>query len=137
MKIVHFDDIRKEIVNHIKDVKLIPFIGSGFTRVCNTKRGHVPSGADYKEYMIQKICSLENLSAKELASLRTEKFSSVSSIYHQKVPSDIRREYLLRNFSKVELPDYKCQLLEIPWPYIYTLNIDDGIEHKQQSSPNQ
>ena len=39
-----------------------------------------------------------------------------------------QRKYLRDNFTKVELNEEKKKFLEIKWPYVYTLNIDDAIE---------
>lgn len=128
MEIVKFEEVRSEIVNNIRESKLIPFLGSGFTRGCRTKKGVVPSGSDYKEYMIQSIIKHAALAPAAQQELSAENFSSISSIYHQKVPYSAQRNYLLKNFSQVILEDHKCQFLELPWPYIYTLNSDDGIE---------
>ena len=44
------------------------------------------------------------------------------------VPISEQKEYLRLNFTKVKLEDNKKRLLEPFWPYVYTLNIDDGIE---------
>lgn len=132
MKIITFNEVRSEITNNIREKKLIPFLGSGFTRGCRTKKGMVPSGSDYKDHMIQSIIKYAAPSPSEQQALHAEKFSSISSIYHQKVPYSVQRNYLLKNFSQVVLEDHKCQFLELPWPYIYTLNSDDGIESNSE-----
>lgn len=134
MQIVKFETVREEIIDNIRGRKLIPFIGSGFTRECKTKSGIVPSGYDYKKYMISEIVKTEGLSPDEEESLNHENFSAISSIYHQQVPIDVQRQFLRKNFCQVTLEDDKCQFLELPWPYVYTLNIDDAIERSTSFS---
>ena len=56
MEFVTFDCARDSILNDIRRHSLIPIIGSGFSRGCRTKRGGtVPSGEDYKKYMLDQI----------------------------------------------------------------------------------
>ena len=49
-------------------------------------------------------------------------------MYHKVVPNEAQEQYLRNNFTRVAIEDKKKDLLSLPWPYIYTLNIDDGIE---------
>lgn len=107
---------------------LIPIIGSGFTRNCNSFRGKVPSGADYRRYMIDRIMGVHPSLATEKECLERESFSNISSMYHKVVPKENQERYLRDNFTRVSLEDKKKDFLSLPWPYIYTLNIDDGIE---------
>lgn len=108
---------------------LIPFIGSGFTRGCEANKGFVPSGEEYREYMIDEISKKILLEQTEIDSLKSDTFSNVSSIYQSVIPNLEQRTYLKSNFTNVKIEDYKRKMLEICWPYIYTLNIDDGIEN--------
>ena len=56
MEFVNFYEVRDKIFNDIKRHSLLPIIGSGFSHCCKTsKGGSVPSGTDYKEYMLEKI----------------------------------------------------------------------------------
>ncbi len=128
MKVVNFAEIRDELINNMRRKMLIPVIGSGFTRGCNAFRGNVPSGKDYKKYMVEKVTSCLSLQQADIDSLTSDSFSNVSDTYHQVVPISEQKEYLRLNFTKVKLEDNKKRLLEPFWPYVYTLNIDDGIE---------
>lgn len=128
MQIVSFQKVKEDIINSIRGQKLIPFIGSGFTRGCAAKTGTVPSGTDYKEYMIKAIVENNSLSLDEEKTLKAQNFSAISSIYHSEVPMEQQREYLLRNFSQVSIEENKRHFLNLAWPYVYTLNTDDGIE---------
>ena len=128
MKVVNFSQIRDELINNMRRKMLIPVIGSGFTRGCEAYKGNVPSGKDYGEYMIDQIAAQLSLEQPEIDLLKTESFSSISDTYHRAIPISSQKEYLKRNFTKVKLENDKKRFLELFWPYVYTLNIDDGIE---------
>ena len=128
MQIVNFDDVHEMIIESMRKKMLIPILGSGFTRKCNSFRGSVPSGTDYQHYMIDAIQSSGEFTSDELMPLYSAPFSKISSIYHTVIPVEKQREYLKANFTNVSLEPCKRKLLSIPWPYVYTLNIDDAIE---------
>lgn len=134
MQIVSFQKVKEDIIDSIRGQKLIPFIGSGFTRGCPAKTGIVPSGCDYKKYMIKAIVESNSLSIDDEKSLKAQNFSAISSIYHSEVPMEQQREYLLRNFSQVSIEENKRRFLNLVWPYVYTLNTDDGIERNSKYS---
>lgn len=128
MKIISFSEIRNELISNMQKGLLIPIIGSGFTRGCNSFKGKVPSGDDYRRYMIGKILEAQPSLSAEKERLEKESFSNISSMYHKVVPNDAQEEYLRNNFTRVSIEDKKKDFLSLPWSYIYTLNIDDGIE---------
>ena len=113
---------------------IIPVLGSGFTRNCRSKGGVVPSGDDYKKYMIEAIDKQKKLSVEEISVLSKESFSSVSDIYRKLVPVSDQQNYLRNHFKDVSIEDYKINFLSIDWQYIYTLNIDDAIERNSRYS---
>ena len=130
MNIVSFDMIRDTFIANMRRKMIIPVVGSGFTRGCTSFKGKVPSGGDYKQYMIEEICaSLKNITAE---ALEHESFANVSSIYRRAVSENKQKTYLRNNFTNVKLDDERSRFLSIPWPYIYTLNIDDGIENNSR-----
>lgn len=47
-----------EIISHFRGERLIPIIGSGFTRESVSKNGKVPSGHDMKNYMSNKLIGI-------------------------------------------------------------------------------
>lgn len=128
MKTVSFAEIKNELTSNMQREMLIPIIGSGFTRSCNSFRGKVPSGDDYHRYMIDRIVEARPSLAAEKDRLEKESFSNISSIYHKVVPKTAQEKYLQDNFTRVLIEDNKRDFLSLPWTYIYTLNIDDGIE---------
>jgi hypothetical protein len=129
MRIVNLNeqlqDFRDELIGHFRGRRLIPVIGSGFTRESISKNGKVPSGLDMKIFMSEKL--LEKFPNDE-EKLKTMKFSKVASLYEKHVNGSIKHRYLEDNFTYVKLDDIKSKFLSIGWPYLYTLNIDDAIE---------
>lgn len=134
MEIVRFEDVKESIINNMRRSMLIPIIGSGFTRKCRSLKGVVPSGDDYRKYMLEEISQAITLSPDENERLKTAPFSTVSEVYYESgiIPLDRQRCYLRDNFTHVQIEDYKQEFLSLPWPYIYTLNIDDGIEQSSK-----
>lgn len=121
-------EVEKEIQQHLKRGMLIPILGSGFSRGCNSRSGKVPSGDDYKKYMIDEIMKARGYDSSRRINFEKKQFSEISTIYHKVISIEDQRRYLRNNFTRVELSDEKKKLLEINWPYIYTLNTDDAIE---------
>ena len=128
MKVVSFNEVKEELVSNMRRNMLIPIIGSGFTRQCTSRKGEVPSGEDYRKHMIAEILKAIPLSESDQENLNRETFSNVSSIYHEHIDREAQKTFLRDNFTKVSIEENKKRFLSLPWPYIYTLNIDDGIE---------
>lgn len=134
MRVIQINEIRNELISNMRRNSLIPVIGSGFTRACKSSRGEVPSGKDYKNYMVKEIVKALSLAEDEENKLSNDTFSNVSSIYHKTVSYHDRINFLRNNFTKVDLEEEKRTFLSLHWPYIYTLNIDDGIENCSEYS---
>lgn len=128
MQIVNFNDARELLIESMRKKMLIPILGSGFTRGCNAFQGTLPSGADYQRHMIEAIQSTGEFAPEEIEHLYSTPFSKTSGIYHSVVPVEEQNKYLKANFTNVSLDACRRKLLSIPWPYVYTLNIDDAIE---------
>ena len=129
MKFVKFSEIKDEIIQNFRRKSLIPCIGSGFSHNCTAYNGAVPCGSEYKNYMIKQLYDANIIPEDEREAFGKETFSEVSDLYHKEVKLCVRKKYLIDNFTKVVLPDVKKRFLSLPWPYIYTLNIDDAIEN--------
>lgn len=118
-------------IHAFREETLVPILGSGFTRGVKTRRGgSVPSGTDLKDAMIEKISLKKKINKHELES---ESFSSISEFFQNTFPNpseDGVIDYYLKNFTGVRInnPQQLRFLNDIKWPYIYTLNIDTGIE---------
>lgn len=128
MKVVSFEEIQSELISNMQRGTLIPIIGSGFTKNCSSLKGKVPSGEDYRHYMISEILEALSLPASEKENLDKETFSNISSMYHKVVSPVSQEKYLRENFTRVSIEENKRGFLSLPWDYIYTLNIDDAIE---------
>ena len=138
MEFVSFDDVKDRISNDIKRHSLVLIVGSGFSRGCKTEHGGVvPSGKQYKEYMLTEIKNNKAISEEEMSIVNKYSFSQVSEVYNSSdvVPSGKRRNYLIKNFKDVIIADKnKTDFLNVQWDYIYTLNIDDAIEKNSRFS---
>lgn len=128
MKICSFDEVKKEWISNMQRGMLIPIIGAGFTQNCTSYKGRVPSGRQYRQHMIASIMDRISLTEEEQDKLEKDTFSNISSIYHKTVPPIAQETYLRENFTRVCIEENKRAFLSLPWDYIYTLNIDDGIE---------
>lgn len=128
MEIVSFDDVRNALLQNMQRDMLIPIIGAGFTCGCRSRNGKVPSGKEYKKYMISEISKNIQTDKNQISQLENDLFSNVAEIYYSEVPKTSRIDYLKKNFSNVVIENYKKDFLKINWPYIYTINLDDGIE---------
>lgn len=78
--------------------------------------------------MIGRILEAQPSLSAEKERLEKELFSNISSTYHKVVSNEEQEQYLRNNFTRVSIEDKKKDFLSLPWSYIYTLNIDDGIE---------
>lgn len=125
---VPYSEVKLEIQQQLKRAALIPVLGSGFTRGCTSRRGTVPSGDDYKNYMINQIMKERGYDDSKRDNYEKKQFSDIATIYHAIIPKEEQRNYLRNNFTNVELSSDKRKFLDINWPYIYTLNTDDAIE---------
>lgn len=129
---VSYSEVKSEIQQQLKRVVLIPILGSGFTRGCTSRNGKVPSGDDYKDYMIDQIMKTRGYDDSRRLDYEKKHFSDISTIYHEIVPKEVQRNYLRNNFTEVELSSEKKEFLKINWPYVYTLNSDDAIENNSR-----
>lgn len=107
-----------------KDGTVIPFFGSGFTKGCNAKNGKVPDARE---------CA--NLMRKIIKESGTEDgipddFYQVAECFldDDYVSEKRRRLFLSDFFTEVCIEGDKKDLINLNWPYAYTLNVDDGIE---------
>ena len=131
---VTYSEVKLEIQQQLKRKSIVPVLGSGFTRGCPSQGGEVPSGDDYKNYMIDCILKERGLDESKRTDYEKKQFSKISTIYHKLIPKEKQRKYLRKNFTRVELPEDKRKFLAINWPYVYTLNTDDAIEKNSRYS---
>lgn len=117
---------RDMISQLINDQKLFPVFGSGFTAGCIAKSGVVPSGKDMITYMVEFLSKRYN---KPADSFRGRNFSDLCTLYSKKSTTDEKFDYFSSNFTEVIIEEEKRHFLSLFTQYVYTLNIDDGIEH--------
>lgn len=114
MKIISFSEIKNELISNMQRGLLVPIIGSGFTRNCNSFKGKVPSGEDYRRYMIGRILEAQPSLSAEKERLEKELFSNISSMYHKVVSNEEQEQYLRNNFTRVSIEDKKKDFLSLP-----------------------
>lgn len=137
MEELRIDDVTKNFfVTAFKDGNIVPILGAGFT-VGMSARGSntVPGGEQLKKYMVKQIVKIQpGISEEELME---EAFSSVADLF-ESTCRDIKRmgisSYFYEHFTGVKIKENsKLKFLNsIDWEYMYTLNIDTGIENSNR-----
>ncbi|MDB0568315.1 SIR2 family protein [Ralstonia solanacearum] len=109
----------------------VPFLGAGFTRGEKARSAMVPGGAEWMTMMRDQIKAVPVAEKPSDDELGKFEFQELSDIYFREniVPLESIKARVDSCFTKVDIADAaKLRFLSIDWPYIYTLNIDDGIE---------
>ena len=136
LKIVKPEEIKSSIVAAFQNHSLVPIVGSGLSRGLSTGRGQVPSGSDYKAYMIDSLSRSGRFTAQEVDELKKSPFSHLCDYYEddENISEDLRFTYLENNFYRAHFAanDPRLDFFKIDWPYIYSLNIDDAIENSSR-----
>ena len=128
MEIVRYEDVKDELLSNLKRKSLLPVLASGFTRNSTAFNGFVPSGEEHRLYMIEQLANF-GFTDHDLETLKiTHKYSEVYDIYCRVEDKSVIKKYFKDHFTYVRLEENKRKFLSIPWPYIYTLNLDDAIE---------
>lgn len=123
LNIVTLEEVTEELQDHIRRGELFPIIGSGFTKGCKTKSGQtVPSGSDMRMDMIQYLAD-HGYHVPE-----NKSFSQVARYYQKFAKQEDFRRYIRERFLGVRISPIKKNFLSLKWKFIYTLNLDDGIE---------
>lgn len=138
MKIIEFKknaDIEEIFQVALSRRNLVPIIGSGFTKGERARNKKVPDGKEFEIIMIEEICKNCSEFTEDDFKKENYKFSEVANEFFKRVPKDSYKKILRDNFTNVDLDKSKQQLLNINWPYIYTLNIDDAIERNSKFKP--
>lgn len=122
LRLTHDEGVQR-VSALLLEENLIPVIGSGFTKGCASQNGMVPDGSLATELMKKIICEFKPIN------LASADFNKTSERFFSIVPKERQWEFFRQYFTKVHLDSYMHDFLALPWPYIYTLNIDDGIEN--------
>lgn len=114
-----------QIVRQMQNKILIPVLGAGFSSGFHTgKKGTVPNGKQMREHMINTL-----LDGGCTTDLGDKTFAQIAKYYNRQIETDKRKKYISENFVNVTLGNSQKAFLQLNWPYIYTLNIDDAIEN--------
>jgi hypothetical protein len=110
---------------------LVPVIGAGFSRGSRTDGARVPDASEFIEVMLS---CLHSHAGPEASSLKGRSFAEVAEYFLNPdfVPTAIAKQVIAKYFLNVKLDHARTTFLKSPWPYIYTLNIDDAIESNSQ-----
>ncbi len=84
----------------------------------------VPDGPRSIELMKEKIKEVDHT-----IDVNNFNFDKTASRFFNIVSKEEKEYFLKKYFTKVSLKEELKSFLELPWSYIFTLNIDDGIEN--------
>lgn len=126
----HSDGVTK-LAELLINERLIPVFGAGFSKGSPSLQGKVPDGNECNELMkklIRKYVTCINETI-----LETYDFNDTAKRLKKSVPRYISENtyvsFFKDNFTDVHLSPTKTNFLSLPWPFIFTINIDDGIEN--------
>lgn len=133
LKLLKYEDIKQDLIVFFKRKSLIPIVGTGISCGSQAFNGNIPSGRDYMQHMLEELEANISFSGEDREELRKASFSTLCDYYEDDnhVAPDRRLLYMKNNLSNTYLneDDVRRCFFEIDWPYIYSLNIDDAIEH--------
>lgn len=110
---------------------LVPILGAGFSQDARTKDAQVPSSEDFRQIMLEHI---RNSIGDEVLFIKDKDFSEVAEFFMDSsiVQTSTVKKTLKKYFTQVTLDESRKIFLACPWPYVYTLNIDDAIERNSR-----
>lgn len=134
MEVRHLKDTATEafLSGLIASGRTVPFIGTGFTRGERAKAKLVPDGREWMGIMRQQIAESPKTFKPTPEQLDKYDFQKLSDVYFRDDIVELQtiKTTLDQCFSGVTIKTpSKLNFLSLPWPYLYTLNIDDGIEN--------
>jgi len=112
--------------------RCVPFLGAGFTAGERSRSGHVPSGTAWLKLMRSQVSDADSPEKPTATELAGYSFQELSDIYFREeiVPLSQIKDTINAHFTNVRISDRaKLDFLQLDWPYIYTLNIDDALEN--------
>lgn len=126
----HHDGI-KLLTQLMVDERLVPIFGAGFTKNSNSFRNYVPDGEKSTILMQNLLTKYVPHISKEV--LLSYDFNDTAKRLRKSVPNFVPEQeyidFLRYHFTNVTLAKNKVEFLKLPWPYAYTINVDDGIEN--------
>lgn len=133
MNIASYEESLPELIAEFNYGRLIPFIGTGFSQGEKSKSSTVPGSESFRGIMIEELCRSNHTFSSGM--FDGQDFFSISDLFHRNVEPEKISEILDKFFTKVSLSSTKKKFINLQWPYIYTLNIDDAIERAGEYYP--
>lgn len=121
----------KEIISScLAGSGLIPILGAGFSVGSEAKNGKVPDGNTLAGMMINTIKRAAKIKPGKIEEIKKLDFNDIAEYYidERNVPREMFIEEIRNHFTQVNIRGVRKIFLQQNWKYIYTLNIDDGIE---------
>lgn len=114
---------------------IIPVIGAGFSRGSEAFKGKVPDGNTLIQMMLHTLKKAGVLESEKIERIKSMDFKAISRYYlnEKYVPRNYFIEDIRNNFTQVNISGVRRTFLKQNWKYIYTLNIDDGIERANRN----
>ena len=117
--------------------RLIPIFGAGFSKSSPSLSGFVPDGPECTKLM--KALIQKYIPDIDVSLLANYNFNDTAKRFKKSVPHFIPEfnylEFFKSNFTEVKLSPTKENFLRLPWPFAFTINIDDGIENSNLFNP--
>jgi hypothetical protein len=129
MQLINLDDAATKALfeTMFRQRSLVPVLGAGFSKGARTEHSSVPDAPEFTDIMLK--CLQTHVGA-DAEFLSDRPFAEISEFFlnPEFVPTAKAKELIRRYFIGVKLDTARQSFLKCPWPYIYTLNIDDAIE---------
>lgn len=121
--------MKKQIKEILVTAPPILFLGAGFSVGASNEFGKVPLGDALKEEIIKKFLPQE-ASDTEKDEISQYSLQEVCEYVDEEIGNQTQlRQYLKERFQNVVPAEFHYKLALYPWKKIYTVNIDDLVEH--------
>ena len=124
--------LKNDFISYFQAKSLSLILGAGFSAGSFAKNGTVPNSNEMKRHMISELRKSSEIPFDE--NLENYSFKEICSFFENNkyVGNSERTKYYADNFSEVSIPEKRKKILKIDWSYVYTFNIDDGIERNSE-----
>lgn len=127
-------NIEKELRELLLSKPPMLFLGAGFSVGSTNSKGDIPLGDTLKEEITTKFFA-GNYDSGVLEDIKKAELPDICQVVDDSLKhySELR-SFLKERFCDVIPADFHYQLSDYPWKKIYTVNIDDLVEHIYQKS---
>lgn len=129
--ICDYEVVKDFILQSFSQKRISLLVGSGITCGDNAYKGKVPMGEQMPCELKEIIKNSSVLSDEDKIQIEKENSLQKLSVYFENekiVSSSIRKLYYRDHFTNVKMDATRKKIFDIDWDYVYSLNIDDGIE---------